>query len=75
MNKQRREEINKIIQDLFGIKTKMETVLAEEENAFDSMPEGLQSSERGMNSEDAIDILSESVDKLKEIIDELSEIM
>jgi hypothetical protein len=75
MNKQRRGEINEIIQDLFGSKTKVETVLAEEENAFESMPEGLQSSERGMNSENAIDILNESVDKLQEIIDELSDIM
>jgi hypothetical protein len=75
MNKQRRNEINKIIQELSQIQGKMETVLAEEENAFESMPEGLQCSERGMNSEDAIDILNESVDKLNEITDELSEIM
>lgn len=39
------------------------------------MPEGLQSSYRGMCSEDAIDSMEEANDKLDEVIELLNEIM
>lgn len=51
----------------------IEDVLDEEQDAFDSMPEGLQSSYRGEISEESIDYLSEAVeglDTIEELLDQ-----
>ena len=52
----------------------IEDVLDEEQDAFDSMPEGLQSSYRGEISEESIDYLSEAVEglyALEELLDQV----
>lgn len=54
---------------------KLSSILNEEQDAFDNMPEGLQSSYRGMCSEDAIDSMEEASDKLDEVIELLSDIV
>lgn len=53
---------------------KLSSILNEEHDAFDNMPDGLQSSYRGMCSEDAIDSMEEANDKLDEVIELLNEI-
>lgn len=45
------------------------SVQSEEEIAFDNMPENLQGSMRGMESEEAIEHLSEAVDLCDEIVE------
>ena len=47
---------------------KLSSILSEEQDAFDNMPEGLQSSYRGMCSEDAIDNLDEVIELLNNIV-------
>lgn len=54
---------------------KLSSILNEEQDAFDNMPEGLQSSYRGMCSEDAIDSMEEASDKLDEVIELLGDIV
>ena len=54
---------------------KLSSILNEEQDAFDNMPEGLQSSYRGMCSEDAIDNMEEASEKLDEAIELLSDIV
>lgn len=54
---------------------RLSSTLSEEQDAFDNMPEGLQSSYRGMCSEDAIDSMEEACEKLEEVIELLSDIM
>lgn len=61
MNKDRRKRIQNACEIL-------KDVLSEEEMYFDNMPENLQGSDRGMQSEDAIDILTGVVDSLEEIM-------
>ena len=50
MNKQRRKEIKKAISEL---KDLVENILSEEQEAYENMPEGIQASENGMNSEES----------------------
>lgn len=45
----------------------IEDILYEEQDAFDNMPEGLQSSYRGEISEESIEYLEEAVDGLDAI--------
>lgn len=74
MNKDRENKITKINSDLVLIKDRINEVYTEEQGVFDNMPENLQSSERGMRSEESIDILGEVVDILEECIEKLEEI-
>lgn len=82
MNKQRREKIGKLkarIQstqiELKQMSSELSSILNEEQDAFDNMPEGLQSSYRGMCSEDAIDSMEEASEKLDEVIELLGDIV
>lgn len=56
-------------QFFLNVGTEVGIVQSEEEDAFDSMPENLQGSMRGMSSEEAIDYLVEAHD----IIDDIRE--
>lgn len=73
MNKARRKDIARAIElmeQAWGI---LQTVRDEEQEAFDNMPEGLQSSERGEAMEGYIYTLEEVMDNLG--TDELQEIV
>lgn len=71
MNKQRRDKIRDIRKNLESCKENLQKVLDEEQITFDNMPENLQCSLRGSESEDAIDTLESCIDDLKNIIKEL----
>lgn len=82
MNDARRRRINELETQIdFANKTlkeaskKLSSILNEEQDAFDNMPEGLQSSYRGMCSEDAIDNMEEASEKLDEVIELLGDIV
>lgn len=70
MNKQRRREIIEAIRKIERI---VSSILAEEEEAFDNMPESLQYSERGDISQAAQDNLSIAIDSLEEAISYLED--
>jgi hypothetical protein len=64
MNKQRRKEIAALRARLEDIKSEIETLQEAERDAFDNMPESLQASDKGQQSEAAADALSEAVDAI-----------
>ena len=74
MNKERRTKISNIIKEIENIKDKLQDVLNEEESVFDNMPENLQCSMRGEESEESIDYMNEAVDALDSAIEQLEEI-
>lgn len=74
MNKARRNQISNLISEIEMIKTRLESVLAEEEIVFDNMPENLQYSMRGEESQEAIDYMNEAVSGLEEALENLNEI-
>ena len=65
MNNKRRKEIANAIRKIENV---VSSILADEEEAFDNMPEGLQESERGDISQDAQDNLSNAINALEEAI-------
>jgi len=69
MNNGRRARINKAIAELQSISEEIAAILDEEREAFEGMPESLQSSERGEKSQEAISNL-ENVD-LDSVISDL----
>jgi hypothetical protein len=74
MNKERRNKISKHVQSLQAIRSGLEDIQSEEQNAFDNLPEGLQQAEVGLTSETAIDLLSNAVGEMESVISILEEI-
>ena len=74
MNAQGRKEIAKYIASLEDIKDKLDSMMDEEQDKFDNMPEGLQESERGEAMQEAIEQLGTACDNLDEAISALQEI-
>ena len=65
MNNKRRKEIANTIRQIENV---VSSILADEEEAFDNMPESLQGSERGDISQEAQGNLSSAIDALEEAI-------
>lgn len=79
MNKTRRKELNKVIDELNTIKNKddlyscintLESLRDEEQDYYDNIPENLQYGQRAEASEYAIDSLDEDIDLLNEVYDD-----
>ena len=75
MNKQDRRELQGYVDSLEKIKSNIETMMEDETEKLDNMPEGLQESERGEAMQNAIDQMEYGIDSLQEAIDNLSEIL
>ena len=74
MNKQRRNEIANILTELENLKTTLDNILSEEQMMFDNMPENLQYSMRGEESQEAIDNMEGAVSNLEDAISQLEDI-
>ena len=74
MNANRRKEIAKIVTELEELKSRLETVLEEEQEYYDNVPENLQNSERYQESEEYISYMEDAVSEFDSIIDALSNI-
>ncbi len=74
MNNIRRKELaaivdlaNKLSTLLDEIRNDLENIRDEEQDAYDNMPEGLQASERGENSEAAISQMEDALSMLTDL--------
>lgn len=74
MNKQRRKELASILNDLEDLRSRLEAVSEEEQEAFDNIPENLWGSERYEKAEEAVDALEEALSSIEDIADSLSEL-
>lgn len=75
MNKQRRKEIQEIIDRLGEIKSDLEAVWNDEQYYMDSIPENLMGSERYEKAEEAVSNLEGAYDNLDEAIEMLEAAM
>jgi DNA-binding transcriptional MerR regulator len=78
MNDDRRKELKSALKLLDGInvdtiREAVEAVMADEQDAFDNMPESLQSGERGQMMEEALGRLQEAIDALESAQENLAE--
>ena len=75
MNKMRRQQLRKLICELEGLKSKLEDIQWDEQDYFDNMPENLQGSVNGMNSEEAIDKMDDALSIFDEVIEAIEDII
>ena len=74
MNKQRRAAIAKVIEKINQNKDELQSILDDEEFAFDNLSEGLQATEMGQTMEEAIDVLGEAIEGLDEVTGNLDDL-
>lgn len=75
MNKNRRQQLRKLIERMEILKNELEMIEYDEQDYFDAMPENLQGSINGMNSEDALDKMSEAIENIELAIETVEEII
>lgn len=68
MNKSRRAELAKINTRCDEMRSELESLRDDEQNAFDQMPESFQAGERGQASENAISYLDEAISSIEEAV-------
>lgn len=73
MNNERRKRLAALSQQLAELKDDIQAVLDEEEEAFNNLPEGLQSGERGGSMQADIASLDAAISALEEAGDQLTE--
>ena len=71
MNNKRRKEISKIVSALEDVRGRLSEVVDEEQSAFDNMPESIQGSDRGCESEEALDSMNDALDSIESAIEYL----
>jgi hypothetical protein len=71
MNKARRKLIAELQARLIDLRDAVQSVLDEEQEYLDNMPEGLAQGQKGQDAEEAIDTISEILNS----IDEASDLM
>jgi hypothetical protein len=73
VNNERRKRLTALSQQLAELKDEIQSVLDEEEEAFNNLPEGLQGGERSDAMQTAITSLDAAVCTLEEAGDQLTE--
>ena len=75
MNKTRRQQLRKWLEDMENIKGELETICSDEQDYYDNMPENLQGSQRGMDAEEAIEQMEEAVSSIEDAISVIEEMV
>lgn len=73
MNKIRRKNLEDLQSRLCELREAIESVMDDEREAYDNLPESLQMSERGEAMSDAIDTMQAAIDCLEEAESSLEE--
>ena len=75
MNNKRRQQLRELINRMEVLKDELEMIESDEQDYFDTMPENLQGSTNGMNSEEAIDKMADAIVCVEEAIEAIEEII
>ena len=75
MNKERRKEIQNLIDRIEELKWDLETIAEDEQAYLDSIPENLMNSERYEKAENAVGNLESAMDSLDDVTEALEEAM
>jgi len=74
MNKQRRDLLSSLLDQLESINQQLQTDLIEaEQAAFDNLPESFQDSEKGQRMTEIIDTLETASSSIQEAVDSIEE--
>lgn len=75
MNKQRRKQLEKVVELLTAQMEELEYIKDEEQECYDNLPEGLQCSEKGEVMEENIDEIDSAISDLENVIEYISSVI
>ena len=75
MNRERRKALRQWNKRAEELKSDLESILWDEQNYYDNIPESLQFSERAEASEEAINQMEDVIDDLSDIIETIDNII
>ena len=75
MNNERRKKLREWLKKVGVLRDELESICSDEEMSFDMLPENLQGSVNGMNSEEAIDKMNEAMECLDDAVNAVEEIL
>lgn len=75
MNKSRRNQLENLLESLKSSMDELQSIYEDEKDAFESMPENLQNSERYRQMEENVDILEIEMNNFDDIISHLEDII
>lgn len=75
MNKKRRSQIKEVYAVIKDMRHQLEELLNEETDGYNNMPENLQGTEKGEESEEAQDNMSDAIECLDEALESLDEVV
>lgn len=73
MNAARRKSLAEVTDLLQQAKDLLETVMSDERDAFDNMPDSLRESDRGQEMEAGLDAMDEAVNEIDSAMDQISD--
>lgn len=73
MNKQRRKELDRIIEDIDSLKERVDELYSEEEEYKENMPENMHCGDKYYASEEAIESMQSCIESLDEAVSYLQE--
>lgn len=75
MNNERRKALRRWNKRAEELKSDLESILWDEQNYYDNIPENLQFSERAEASEEAINQMEDAIDDLGDVIETIDNII
>lgn len=75
VNKDRRARLEALLAPLSEIKDQLQLIADEEQEAYDNLPESLQSGEKGEKMEENASKMTDAVDHLEEIDEWINDIL
>lgn len=75
MNAKRRKQLANAVEVLNNVLELLEEVTADEQDAYDNLPESIQESERGETMQENVDDIENASSSLQDIIEQLQEII
>lgn len=72
MNKERRKQIQDVLDRLDGVMAEIETIASEERDYYDNMPENMKSGDKEQAASDAADALDQARDSVESAIDDMN---
>lgn len=73
MNKERKQRFQNVVSSLEEAKDELTDIQAEEIDALDALPEGLQMSSRGDKMQDWIEFIDDTLSEIDDVIDKIEE--
>lgn len=75
MNRARRKEISRLINELLIIVDNLNTLCEAEEECLENLPDGIRESDRGCEMEEFVELLEDASSTIEDVVGNLQEII